>query len=60
MKEFYITEGHVFYDDDSTSYFKWKVKDLINTGFTIEEIIEFDESEEWHFYVKKMLIENDG
>ena len=47
---FRIDEGHLFSEEDTIFNIKWKVNDLKNQGYLIEEILEFDCCDGWYEY----------
>ncbi len=56
MRHNYNTEdGCYFSDEDFLFYVKWKVEDLYNQEYTIQDILNFDDSKEWYDYTKAYL-----
>ncbi|MDP4276679.1 MAG: type I-B CRISPR-associated protein Cas8b1/Cst1 [Bacteroidota bacterium] len=58
MNNFVIEEGHIFQREDFESYAKWKINDLLKSGMSSEEIINFYDEDEWRSYVKSYIMSN--
>lgn len=55
MDGFKIDEGHVFSLEDTISYIKWKINELLQDGFSYEDILDWDNSEIWTYYVELLI-----
>ena len=56
MEKNYCTEsGYHFSLEDVIDFVKFKVPELINNGLTINEIIQYDDSQSWKNEVNRYL-----
>lgn len=53
--DFYSDEGVNFSHEDVTELVKWFVPDMIKTGLTYMEVVEFYDSLTWKSMVRKYL-----
>lgn len=53
--EYILEDGHVFSYEETLAYITWKIQNLKTQQYSSEEIINFDDSEIWLYYVKKLI-----
>ncbi|MDD2413293.1 MAG: hypothetical protein PHR79_10325 [Bacteroidales bacterium] len=51
-----IDEGHLFLNEDSIAYIKWKIYELISQGYSNETILLWEDVEIWKHYSKIFLL----
>lgn len=54
-REYFSEDGHYFSHEEFSSYAMWKLQNLKDQHFSEDEIINFDSSEMWCDFIKKLL-----